>query len=328
MKILVTGATGFIGRNLVMRLLQRGEEVICMVRKTSNLEFLKDKNVTFAIADIRDEDQVEDVFARHLPEVVYHSSGRVKDEAEENLFKVNVSGTKNICQACYKHGIARLIYLSSVAVISGNTDVPLTENLPYKATSAYGRSKIEGEKIALDFRKKGLKTVIIRPCMVYGEDEPHAMGKIFYRASRRRIPTTDLSNLHEKLHIGYINNIIDILELALEREEALEGTFMVADKEVTTIRKSLDIITDELGAPKPVVIPGWMINLAIKVPFFKKKFDRIFKDRVYDISHAVDVLGYAPKISTEEGLRRSARNWKEKKISGYKKPDLDLSRNI
>ena len=234
MNILVTGATGFIGQRLAERLLDKGHDVVCLVRKTSKTDFLTKKGIPLAVADITDGAQVDEVFQQVKPEYVFHCAARIKD-TDENLYRANALGTRNICQACLKYDVSRLVYLSTVAVISGNELVPLTEDLPYKTTLSYGRSKAEAERIVIDFRRKGLPVAIIRPCMVIGEGEPHMMPTILKRASHGLIPTLKMSGLKEKLRLVYVDNVVQVLELALEKKEALEGTFFVADKEVITI---------------------------------------------------------------------------------------------
>ena len=313
MRTLITGATGFIGKRLLERLIEKKHDVTCLARKTSNVAFLKEKGVPLITCDITDAGQVEKAFDEASPEVVFHCAARVKD-TEENLFKANALGTRNICQACYKHGVSRLIYVSSIAVVNGNTQVPLTEDLPYKTNNAYGRSKAEAEHIVMDYRGKGLHSAIIRPCMVYGEDEPHALSKVFRLISRRRIPTLTTQGLKERLQLVHVDNVADILELALEEDEALEGTFFVADRDIITIRKFLDIVSDELGAGPPPVIPEWVVRIGLVIPPVRRFYNRVFKDRLYDITRAVNILGYDPKVSTEEGLRRTARHWRQTNV--------------
>jgi UDP-glucose 4-epimerase len=139
------------------------------------------------------------------------------------------------------------------------------------------------------------------------------LPKILEKAARRRIPTLDIDGLRERLRLVHVDNVVQVLELALQKEEALSGTFFVADEEIITIRRFLEIISDELGAGPPPVIPGWAVKAALVIPFVRRKFRRVFKDRVYDISRARNILGYEPEVSTEEGLRKMVRYWKKSK---------------
>jgi nucleoside-diphosphate-sugar epimerase len=86
---------------------------------------------------------------------------------------------------------------------------------------------------------------------------------------------------------------------------------MIADNEVITIRRFIEVLYDELSVGSPPVIPKWVVKAGMMIPFVRGKANRYFKDRVYDISRARDILGYDPSVSTEDGLRRAAMHWKE-----------------
>ncbi|MFH1836825.1 MAG: NAD(P)-dependent oxidoreductase [Candidatus Omnitrophota bacterium] len=310
MKVLVTGATGFIGNDLVKELVKKGYDVVSLVRKTSKTDLLEKMGIRYIICDMMDPKNTEEAFDRIQPEIVVHAAAQVMGKDEKVLREINVTTTRNIAQACWDHSVKRLVYLSSVSVISGNKDVPLSEDLPYKASNAYGRSKIEAERVVIDFRNKGLKTAIVRPCMVYGPEEPHMLDTIFDRIRKKYIPILCVPEIDSKLHLAYISNVVEMLILAIEKDEALEGTFMVADEEAITIRKFLEIAYDEMNHTSPIAVPAWIVRTCMVIPFFRKEIKGMLKDRVYDISRAKDLLGYAPKISTEDGLRNTIRCWK------------------
>jgi len=310
--LLITGATGFIGKSLVKCLLSNKEyKLVCLVRKTSKTDFLTKNGVETVLGDICDFAGMEKIFKEVRPDIVVHAAAKVSETNETELRNYNVTGTHNICELCFVYDIEKLIYLSSVSVLSGNGDVPLTECLPYKASNHYGKSKIEAERVVLDYRKKGLQISILRPCMVYGEDEPHALDKILRLAEKRRIPVLDIPEMNSKLHLVYVENVIDALMLSLEKKEALFGTFIIADKEVITLKKFLEIIYDALGKGAPPVMPRWLVKSLMVFPPFNSRIRGIFKDRVYNITRAENELGYEPEISTEEGLRRTVRYWRE-----------------
>ncbi len=315
MKILVTGATGFIGGHLARRLASKGNDVVCLVRKTGNISSLKDiDGITLVTCDILDYAGLLEIFDRVSPEAVVHSAALVMSRDRQKLYEANGEGTANICKACWFSGVDRLVYVSSVAVVSGNDVSPVTDELPYKATNEYGDSKIEAERVVLSFRKEGLKSVIIRPCVVVGEGETHALGKILAHVAKRHIPLPDMPEAEAKLQLVYVGNVAQIIELALEKEEATEGTFTVADKEIITMKKFLEILYEEVGGGEPPVVPKWIVKLLMVIPYFDKKMEHLFKDRTYDISRAENLLGYSPEVSTEEGLRRAAREWLCRKL--------------
>jgi len=313
MRILITGATGFIGRHLAWSLLAGGHELFCPVRKTSDTSPIEKRGITLMEADLADTEGIDNVFQHARPEAVFHCAAEVTSGDVETLYSVNVEGTFNVCDACMRQGVDRTIYLSSVSVVSGNDAVPLTDSLPYKSSNSYGWSKIEAETIVLDFRAKGLRAAVIRPCMVYGEDEPHLLGAILGLVRKRRLPVVDVPGMDSMLNLADVNNVVQALELSLEKEEALSGTYIIADREVITLKGFLRILYDEMGT-RPPVLPGWLGRAFLTVPPLRERADRLFKHRVYDISRAEKMLGYKPDISTEEGLRRVVRHWKEKHV--------------
>ncbi|MFH1877963.1 MAG: NAD(P)-dependent oxidoreductase [Candidatus Omnitrophota bacterium] len=310
MKILVTGATGFIGGRLVESLLKKNHDIVCVVRKPSKARCLRAKGVVLEKTDLLESDEVNRAFEAHRPEAVFHCAALVMSKDEKKLLKVNSETTRNVCEACVRYGAGRLVYLSSVAVISGNHEVPLRDNLPYKASNAYGRSKIEAEKIVMSFRDKGLNCAVIRPCIVYGEGEPHAFGRIMTNVDRRWLPVFDIPEMDTKINLVYVGNVVQVLESALEKEEALSGTFMVSDKDILTLREFVYLLYSYAGKGVPPIIPRWIIYFLMRFPFFKIRAHNFLKDRIYNIARAIDLLGYDPECSTYEGLKRSVFYWR------------------
>jgi nucleoside-diphosphate-sugar epimerase len=311
MKILVTGATGFIGHKLVERLDPKGHDITCLVRSTSDTSLLTAMPVKIMTCDILNDRETDDAFRMLRPEAVFHAAAAVEERDERILRRTNITSTRNICASSLKYGVKRVVYLSSIAVISGNDDETLTDRSPYKANSPYGRSKLAAELAALEYREMGLKIAIIRPCMIYGENEPHAFDKVLRLVRRRLLPVPGKKALAgAKLQLGYVGNVAQLMELALYNDKALEGTFLVADKEITTPGRFLELLYEEMGAGRPPVMPGWLIGAAMLVPPVRKRISRMFKARSYDISRAEDLLGYKPEVSLEEGIKRTVAHWK------------------
>lgn len=166
-RALITGANGFIGANLAEQLLQRGDEVTALVRRTSNLAGLAGLNVTTVQGDVSEVDSLRRAVRDH--DVVYHLAGLTKALRPRDLLKTNVDGTKNIGLAC--QSVANpptLIHVSSLAAAG-----PAIENEPRDETqstnpvSNYGRSKLKSEEAIQDFAKR-VPITIVRPPIVFG----------------------------------------------------------------------------------------------------------------------------------------------------------------
>jgi len=304
MNVLVTGGTGFIGRHLVRRLSELGGyNVFCLVRNPKKAEALKPLGVELIYADITDKVSLVKVL-EHKIDIVFHCAAYVDNKPLKLLQKANVEGTENICELSLKLGVKEIVYLSSVAVICGNDGAVLTEDLAYKAANPYGESKIKAEKIVLNYRRKGLPSVIIRPPMVYGEDEPHALGLLLRLLKYRIFPL--IGKAKNKLHFVYVENVVELMIFSLGKKEFLEGTFFIADNEALSVRETFTIFSKAIGANPPLTIPGFFKPLLIRLPFAGKKIKTLLRDSVYSIER-IKHLGFTPTYPARESLIKSAQ---------------------
>ena len=310
MNILITGATGFIGSRLVKRLAEEGShKLYCFVRKTSRTDFLKSLGSNLIYADIADAKSLEKAL-KYKIDTVFHCAAYVNDRDWGRLYKANVIGTENICGLALKLGVERMVYLSSVAVVSGNPQVPLTEELPYSATNLYGLSKIEAEKKVLEYKELGLNTVTLRPCMVYGEGEPHLMGLLLFFLKHRLLPI--IGEGKNKMHLAYVGNVIDAMILSLQKSRMLSGSYFVADDEVLTVKEILSILSRAINGREPAKMPYWAVSVLLKTPFINKRLQFFQKDRVYDISR-IKSEGFNARFHAEDSLAKSAGFWLKSK---------------
>ncbi len=306
MNILITGATGFIGRYLVEELSKKGQgNIFCLVRNPHKAKLLEPFGVKLIYADITQKASLSK-FRNYKFKYLYHLAACVENKNPELLYKVNILGSQNICELALSLGVERFIYTSSVAVVSGNSQVPLTESLPFKATNAYGQSKIEAEKIVLKYREAGLKTIIVRPPMVYGEAEPHLMPFLFFLTKYRLFPL--LNRGQSKLHLGYLGNIVEAMIFLADKDQALEGSFFLGDDEVLTVGDLFDTIAETLGVKPPLNIPAWLKPLLLNLPFLGRKINFFSKDRVYSLER-LRSLGFKAPFRARESLKRCAQSF-------------------
>ncbi|NQT22809.1 MAG: NAD(P)-dependent oxidoreductase [Candidatus Omnitrophica bacterium] len=291
MNVLVTGGTGFIGYHLVKELSKSENNIYCVIRNKEKAErLLTPFNARLIHADITEKDAIKRSLDKKI-DVLFHCAGCVDNKNKENLYKVNVLGTERMCELSMELGIERMVYTSSISVVSGNENVPLVEDLPYKATNPYGESKIQAEIKALEYRKKGLKIAIIRPCMVYGEGEPHLLKTLCWLAKHRLFPVINSGD--NRLHLVYVKNVVDLMIFALINDGMLKGAFFIADKEVLTVKEIIHIMVEALGAPSPynIHIPSLIIPFLLCLPYMGKRISFFLKDRVYSIDKIIS-LGF------------------------------------
>jgi nucleoside-diphosphate-sugar epimerase len=302
--ILITGASGFIGSHLLKALSARPEyKIYCISRDPSRVRFLEAGGAEIIKADISEAQTLEKLASLNI-DIIFHCAALVESFNLAKLRRVNVEGTKNICEFSIQKRVKKFIYLSSVAVISGNKDMPLTEDLPFSATNNYGLSKIETERVVLDYRAKGLTVCILRPAMVYGEDEPHMMRKILFLLKNRLLPL--VRGGKSKFHLVYVKNVVAIMLYALERESMYSGVYFAVDKEVLTVKEVFGCFCRGIKAKLPLNLPPAIESFLIKIPVLGKKFIFFTKDRIYSTDN-LERSGFKHPYAAEPSLIRSAR---------------------
>ncbi len=321
-KILVTGATGFIGSHLTERLLSEGCSVRAMTRSTEKALRLKRMGAEPVIADLRDYPSVRE--AMRGVDVVFHLGAVMSDWGPWELFReVNVGGTEHVFRAAYEEGIERIVYTSSIAATGledypglKNEDFPLTEN-----RHPYCRSKAEAEKVARRFIEKGVPGVIIRPVYVYGPRERnvgvYTVARLL-KAGFRLLPG-DGSNYHHRV---YVSDLVEGLILAATKAHAAGRVYLIGGP-LARAREFWGTLARALGTsiiwvPVPV---GQILAVPFEVTYRLLRIQSpplisFFRIRVlannnaWDYSRAREELGYEPRVGIEEGIRRTVEWWR------------------
>jgi len=310
MNIFVTGASGFIGRYLCQELVRDKHRLFVLSRPASDLAFLSAyQNVHIVYGDITDYASLLSAIPEGI-DICFHCAARVEDASARKLFRVNADGTRCVCEACCQKGIRKLVYLSSIAVINGNPEVPLTDDLAYSATNAYGASKIEAEKIAISYRQKGVSVAVFRPCVVYGQGEPHLMDLLARLIKRRWLFL--LGEAQQRWHLVYVKNVVGALLEALSKDAAYSGTFLVADTDALTVREVFSVMAGAMGARPPRSIPERFVPFVLRLPYIGRKLRYLVKDRVYSIERLQRVLQYSPSYRVKEALSETAAYYKNR----------------
>ena len=295
MRILITGASGFVGKRLALRLLGEGHEVILFSRKNPGLP------TAFIKGDVLDRKASEKCFKK-MPDIIYHLAASL-DETDPLLEKVNIEGMKNFL----RKGIKRFILLSSVGVL-GESKFPLSEDMPQNPETRYEKSKAAQERILME---SGIPFTIIRSTIIYG---PNSFWKRIILAAKKGYPM--IGSGKNFWHLVHIDDVIEALILALKKEAENE-IFNIADGDPKTYGEIYEEICRALGAKMTEKkIPVLAALLYAKIMEIAGKSDvttrtssirRLVRNRIVDISKARSVLGYEPKVSFEEGIRRTIK---------------------
>jgi len=320
MNVLITGATGFIGRNLSLRLAERGHRVVALVRRRS--AGLEEKGIESRVADFEDADDMRRAISGS--EVIFHLAA-LRGEwgwTAEQLKRVNVEMTGRLLDAAAATGARQFIYCSSVSVHGRFARKPADENYIYAPVSGYGESKVEAEKLVRSYNGQGgLATTIIRPVITYGRyDFTGMVTKLIKLIHSGRYLT--VGSGENTVHLAYIDDLCDGLIIAASREEAAGETFILAGERPITINELVSKICSLLHKRVPKFhVPllaakctGLLFEVAFRMggrTFMKEplitrsKVDIMTVDRAYNIEKARSLLGYRPRIDYDEGLLRT-----------------------
>lgn len=325
MKALVTGANGFTGSYMVKNLLKNGYTVRGLVRQSSNLDLIKDLDVELVYADLA-KDEISKEIMEGI-DVVYHvgAAFRIEGVPESYFWDVNVKGTKKLLEAAKKAGIKKFIHCSTVGVQGDIKNPPAKETHPNNPGDYYQKSKLEGEKLALEFFKtEGLKGTVVRPVGIYGPGDTRFL-KIFKFINNGKFRMIGDGNV--LYHLTFVEDLVEGFRLAGESEKANNEIFTIGGDGYLTLSELVEKIAKILNKPTskksipvwPVWIAGAMCELickpfGISPPIYRRRIDFFIKDRAFDITKAKNILGYNPTTTLEEGLARTAAWYKEKNL--------------
>ena len=314
MKALVTGGTGFIGSHLVEALLKKGIQVRCLLRKTSDLKWLKGLPIEAHWGDCNDKNSLRE--AVEGVEQVFHLAGVTKAVHEKTYFEVNAFGTENLIHACLENNprIQKFIYLSSQAAAgpcrNGNKR---KESDQCKPVSPYGQSKQMGEELAMAHAQE-LPLLILRPSAVYGPRE-RDIYTFFKLLSKRIKPCLPSKDRH--ISLCYVEDIIQAILLAAQVKGSSGEIFFLSDGQDYRLEEIGDIFAQAMGVNAFCIrVPEWMIIgmasfseylsiLSGKPPLLNKgKVEEILqRNWVCDITKAKTALGFEPHISLAQGAK-------------------------
>ena len=334
-KILITGASGFIGSFIAEEALRRGFETWAVVRKSSSKAFLQDKRLHFIELNLASEEQLRQQLSGHRFDYVVHAAGVTKCLKKEDFYRVNTEGTKNLVRAllALDMPLKRFVYISSLSIMGA-----IREQQPYteiceddtpQPNTAYGRSKLEAEQWLqqLSLYLEGAEGrpfpyVILRPTGVYGPRE-----RDYFMMAKSIKAHTDFAVgfRQQDITFVYVTDVVEAVFLAMEKGQTGRKYFL-SDGEVYQSSTFSNLIRRELGNPWWIRItaPLWLLRIITfcgeYIGHLTGKVTALNNDKYYimrqrnwrcDITPARRELGYEPKVQLEEGVRRSIAWYKE-----------------
>ncbi len=323
MTVLVTGGAGFIGSRLARRLSEAGHAVRILTRRADPGPGLRGVPVEVARGDVADAEAVER--AVRGAETVYHLAGAFQGvKATAEYQRTNVEGTRRMVEAALRHGVKRFVHCSTCGVHGPARNGPIAEAAPFRYApwNAYETSKAQGERLVMQAaRERGLAASVARPAIVYGPGDRRLL-KLFTAIATRRFVL--LGDGRPAYHLAYVDDVVDGMLLCGTRPEAVGEAFLLAGGACPTVGEVASLIARALG----VALPAWRLPagpfyaagvlcelacrpLGIEPPLSRRRVEFFTSHRIFDITKAKDRLGYAPRVSPEEGIRRTAQWYRD-----------------
>jgi nucleoside-diphosphate-sugar epimerase len=326
MKILVTGASGYIGNKLVNILANEGNKIHALIRSAGAEKLLQHPNITIFKGDILDKESLS--IAMKGCRQVYHTAGMVKLWAKnpDVFYQQNVGGTNNVLDAALKEGVNKFVYTSTCGVWGACNDHLLIENDPRISSfdNDYDLSKHLAEKSVKEYCNRGLFTVIVNPPRVYGPGllrHSSGVNRFILRLLDKKISLMPW-RLDVKANYAFIDDVVHGHILAMEK--GLGGEKYILGGENVSYKRFADTVK-EISQTKNIFVrmPPFLLKAFSQAELLRGKLNgheplitpnvakRIQLDKMFDCSKAIRQLGY--RITPfEEGMKITIDHLKNK----------------
>jgi nucleoside-diphosphate-sugar epimerase len=312
--VLVTGATGFVGSHVAEALVARGDTVRVLARPGADTAALEKLGVTVVRGDLADPASVKP--AVEGVDVVVHAAAKVGDWGPlEDYRKVNVEGLRALLDATLGKPLHRFVHVSTLGVYEARHHYQTDESepLPDKHIDGYTQSKVETERLALQYhRKQQVPVTILRPGFVYGPRDRTLLPRIAKRLAEGSVMY--IARGRYAMNTTYVGNLVDAITLAIDSPAAVGEIFNVTDGEHVTKRRFFEALADGLGLKRPKKfppVPVWRENRPHppRITQAQLKFAGLNLD--FSIAKARTKLGYSPRVLFDEGMRRAIESYKQ-----------------
>ena len=322
-QVLITGATGFAGLSLALKLAAAGHRVRALARSRERAGPLEDAGVSLVLGDIRDPGVIRQ--ATRGVDTVYHLAAvfRRAGVLDSEYREVHVDATRQLVEASAAAGVRRVVHCSTVGVHgSVADDAPATESAPFKPGDIYQVTKLEGERTALETADRvQVPLTVLRPGPIYGPGDRRLLKLIGGVAKGRFALLGDGS---PRFQMVYVDDLTRAFRLAAAAPGVEGKSYIVAGSEAPTLNELVTEIAEVAQVTSPrlrlPVWPFWLagavceaicVPLGIEPPIFRRRVKFFTSNRWFDTSRARRELGFAPRISLRDGLRRTLESYRQ-----------------
>lgn len=311
MKVLVTGASGFIGGALIESLITETDyDVVAAVRSSLKIE----KIVTHSVSDINgDTDWVAPLCQ---VDVVIHVAARAhvlrehSENPSEEFQAVNFHGTVNLANQAIKAGVKRFIFISSIAVYGvDSSDQPINEASPVCPVTDYGKSKLAAEEYLLKLADQDkMQVVVIRPPLVYDGEAPGNFGTLL-KLVDRAFPVPFRSVKNRRSFIARAN-LVNFITICITNQNAANQVFVISDNKDLSTPELIRLLA--LGMKKKarlISVPSVIMKLGARLIGKKKVYSQLCESLYLDITKARELLEWSPGVPPERAIVEAAEKY-------------------
>jgi len=315
-KVLITGASGFLGYHLINAAIENDLDVYAAIRKDSNVQHLQELPIKYVVLNYADVDEMATIFSKHKFDYVIHAAGTTKANTQQEYDLINTTYTHNLALAAEKNkdAVKRFVFISSLAAIGplGHTSGKITEGTAPNPVTAYGKSKLKAERYLENI---DIPVTILRPTAIYGPREKDIFIITQY-LNKRFEPY--IGRAAQKLSFVYSK---DVAELAVKilRLKNVNGAYNITDGNEYSRYDYADIVKNILGKKSlKMHLPVLMIKGILfavermsramnKVPAVsnEKLGELMAENWICDIDKARHDLNFTPAYDLQKGLKES-----------------------
>jgi nucleoside-diphosphate-sugar epimerase len=323
-KVLITGATGFIGGYITKAAVDRGWQVYTGVRKNSNLDYIKDLNVEFVELNLNDTSSLEGMLMELNPDIVIHNAGLTKSNTQEELNFVNAVLTHNLAKATQFPGnkLSKFVFMSSLASYGpadNHGQDQINDHCTPKPVTMYGKSKLYAEKLIKEI--PNLPYIILRPTAVYGPREKDLFSVFKMVAAGLGLYT---GKGNQKLTFIHVYDLAELI-IRLAENNVTTKSYFVSDGQTYSPTELNSLIAKNLG--KKIVnfgLPLWLVNIVANLSEWVGKISGKVPTLNVDKLHEIKALNwqcdvealyrdaqYKPQYLLEKGIAETVQWYKK-----------------
>ncbi|MBI1347919.1 NAD-dependent epimerase/dehydratase family protein [bacterium] len=322
--LLVTGATGLVGRHVVARALKSGWRVQALVRSASAAQYLADQGAELVIGDLSDPPSL--TRAVQQATLIVHCAAKVGDWGPvEDYRRINVDGLRVLLDAALVTGqLKRFVHISSLGVYEARDHYGTDEATPPNRAGidGYTLTKVESEDLVLDYvRNRQLPAVVLRPGFIYGPGDRTIIPRLIERLKSGQFAY--LGSPDKLMNNVYVENLVDAIELAISNDDVIGEVFNITDGRLVKKKEFVETIAKSAGCPLPSkVVPLGVARLLARVLeglyrlLGKQEAPLLSGARIkflglnldYCIDKARRQLGYTPRFDFQDAMRKTLEN--------------------